>query len=416
MTQNPLVDLGAQSSKTAQLKPALAAALASLEVKLDQELTRYRRTRTVYRNPSQPRVGSFTSSQLQQLTVLSTKEGKKTAPEEIGRDHQKELEVTVTTAAPSSKQQEELSIPDKANTSSPTLDSQQMTEALKTGDLQIPTPSKTTQVPNSTSISIVPAITQHNNSENTTQPNDFLDSSEALLRSLAQEQANTQNQTSTSNSLLSPLGIGSMLLLLLASLTFGFVIFNPKNLPHFNFKGLLTNETTTKVQNTGEEPDNTQLGHEPQLTPIPKYPNLAQKELPEVRDPNDVVGLKPKPKEISIPTPYSAATVNPTTTPYQLQSAPSIKNSPPITTLTTPSPFSEHPLDTQIKRSKDGFYHLLTENQSPQAFTSARKIVPDAYLSADGKYIYLGAVKSKDKAQQLLKQLESKGIKAQFQR
>jgi len=40
--------LGTQSSKTPGLKPQLAAALACLEVQLDQELARYRRTRTGY--------------------------------------------------------------------------------------------------------------------------------------------------------------------------------------------------------------------------------------------------------------------------------------------------------------------------------------------------------------------------------
>jgi hypothetical protein len=57
MSQNQLVESGHQSSKTPGLKPALAAALSCLEVQLDQELARYRRTRTAFKTPSQPRIG-----------------------------------------------------------------------------------------------------------------------------------------------------------------------------------------------------------------------------------------------------------------------------------------------------------------------------------------------------------------------
>src|SRR4051794_19521900 len=73
MTQNPLNDSG--SSKTPGLKPALAAALASLEVPLDQELARYRRTRTGLVSSNQPRVVSYMSSQLQPLTAIPTTSG-----------------------------------------------------------------------------------------------------------------------------------------------------------------------------------------------------------------------------------------------------------------------------------------------------------------------------------------------------
>ncbi|MBO3463520.1 hypothetical protein G7B40_006900 [Aetokthonos hydrillicola Thurmond2011] len=426
MSQNPLIDLGIQSSTPVQLKPALAAALASLEVKLDQELARYRRTKTVYRNLSQPRVGSFTSSQLQQLTLLSMKESVKNTSQESGTENQKEPPATVTAAATSLSQQEELSVPDQTNTPSiPSSQTFQQTPVTpKTEELQnLTITANTTEITNSTSIvsTVTPQAPESNN-KNPVQPDDFLDSSEALLRSLAEEQTNTPKQTNPNNSLLSPLGIGSMLLLLLASLTFGFVVFNPKSISQFNLKGVFTSKTTTKVENTAAQSKKTKLGDEPALTPIPKYPNLAQRELPEVRDPNDVVGLKPKPNPTSISSPYSISTTNPSTTPYQLQPiqpvAPTINNSPPILTATTPlSPFSQKPvaIDTQIKPSKDGFYHIVTENQGLQAFNSARKIVPDAYLSADGKFIYMGAVKNKDKAQQLIQQLEAKGIKARVQ-
>jgi len=244
MSQNPLVDTttsAAKSSKTPELKPALAAALASLEVKLDQELARYRRTRTVYRTPSQPRVGSSTLLKPQQLTVISTTEGKKPTVEESRQANHDKFEAVTATDAPTSVQQEELSIPDNTNTPSVSTPETQeeMPVTPKTEEvhnLKMPsTPQKaktqTTPTPNSTSI--VPAVVEEPKS-----PEDFLESSEALIRSLAEAQPDTNRRTISSDSLLSPLGIGSMLLLLLASLTLGFIVFNPKSLPQFSLGGL----------------------------------------------------------------------------------------------------------------------------------------------------------------------------------
>ena len=56
MNQNPLID----SSQTPVLNPALTTALASLEVQLDQELTRYRRTRKNARQQPLSGVESYT--------------------------------------------------------------------------------------------------------------------------------------------------------------------------------------------------------------------------------------------------------------------------------------------------------------------------------------------------------------------
>lgn len=436
MSQNPLVDKtsAAQSSKIALLKPALAAALASLEVQLDQELARYRRTRTVYRTLTQPRVESSTSSKPQQLTVFSTIGGKKPTVEESLSSNQKKFgAVTTNTPDTTALQREEQMVPHKTNippSASAPETPQEIPDQPKTEELhnlKIPSTSvgaktQTTPVPNSTSI--VPAVVENRTSENPT-PDDFLESSEALLRSLTEEQPNTQRRTNSSDSLLSPLGIGSMLLLLLASLTLGFIVFNPTWLPHFSLDGWLKPKTSDKAENTEESGNNTKTGLlQPQLTPIPKYPNLAESEFPEVRDPNDVVGLKPK----AIPTlkasPYPVATQNPTnpaTTAIQQQPVAPPINSPPISTPTTPYQSSQSPdkrqqqPDAQLKLSRDGYYHIVTENQGARVFASARKVVPDAYLSTDGKLIYLGAVKNKDKAQQRLQQLQANGIKARIQ-
>ncbi len=424
MSQNSLVDTStAQFSKTSGLKPALAAALASLEVQLDQELARYRRTRTVYRTLTQPRVGSSTTSQLQQLTVISTKEGKKQTSEDIRRGNQNNFGAVTTNTPALTVQPEELSVADKTNTSSasPAETQEEILATPKTKELhnlQVPSVGAKTN-----STSIVPKIAEDRKSENPKEPDDFLESSEALLQSL-KEEPNTQRRTNSSD-LLSPLGIGSMLLLLLASLTLGFIVFNPTRLPQFSLDGWLKPKTLTNAENTDESGKNTKTGlQQPQLTPIPKYPNLAESEFPELRNPNDVVGLKPKARPTLKASPYPAATpkpTNPRTTAIQLQPVAPPINSPPISTAITPN-LSSHLLnqnqqhaDAQLKTSRDGYYHLVTENQGDRTFAEAKNVVPDAYLATDGKLIYLGAVKNKEKAQKLLQKLQAQGIKARIQ-
>ncbi|MGI0491933.1 hypothetical protein ACN4EG_08975 [Alkalinema pantanalense CENA528] len=61
-------------------------------------------------------------------------------------------------------------------------------------------------------------------------PSDYLESSEALLRSLAEEEAQADLERGVLENLLTPLGVGSMLLMLLASGMFGYLVMNPNSL------------------------------------------------------------------------------------------------------------------------------------------------------------------------------------------
>ncbi|RMF67059.1 MAG: hypothetical protein D6742_08375 [Cyanobacteria bacterium J069] len=66
-----------------------------------------------------------------------------------------------------------------------------------------------------------------------TEPEDYLASSEHLLRHLAEDEEElraTQQEPGMLQSLLTPLGIGSMILLLLSSLSFGYLVMNPSGL------------------------------------------------------------------------------------------------------------------------------------------------------------------------------------------
>ncbi|MUH00181.1 hypothetical protein F7734_51105 [Scytonema sp. UIC 10036] len=463
MSQNSLVDTsGAQSSKSYRLKPALAAALASLEVQLDQELTRYRRTKTGYGTLPRAHIGKVMANQPQPLSAIATTGGKSQSPAEdnLG-DELEKFGLVATPSAPVGMEKEDIALPSTTINTPLTFTEeplQKVSSLSKAEDiLQRETlqslaasvsstieelesslasdHAKTKNTTGSSSVSIVPTnVKEHgspknlaevdNNNDSRTQPNDYLESSEALLRSLTEEQSKEKKQPSPSNdSLLSPLGIGSMLLLLVASMTLGYVVFNPKSLPQISLDGLLKkNIQPTTETSSGSAKSGTNIP-EPTLTPLRKYPNLAEQEFPEVRDPNDVVGLKPKPK----PAPVAIApNPNPVPPPFPVNPPTQRVEPLPPPTATLPSPIvtaSPKPKlatvqpkpNAEIKPSADGLYHVITDNKGSNALASARKIVPDAYLSDNGAFIYLGALKNKEKAQSLVQQLQSKGIKARIQ-
>ncbi|TVP61847.1 MAG: hypothetical protein EA343_13180 [Nodularia sp. (in: Bacteria)] len=383
-----------KSSKISGLKPPLAAALASLEVPIDQELARYRRTRIGVRIQNQSRMGSYISTQSPDLLDHPATESEITPTVEDNNI------LTTPAFIPNENPQEN---PAPTNAKLDDFNLLSNSESIKT---QIPQSST-----NSAS-GIVPVVVDADQNEPPasdypSQSDDYLESSEALLRSLTDEQQSTDQQSNSNDSLLSPLGIGSMLLLLVASLTLGYVVLNP-NSPGWSGFNLARLFATDSSLNNAENPEkvesNTQPQTQPTLTSLPRYPNLAAKEFPEVRNPTDVVGLQPRVK----PTP------SPMITP-DMQLLPRLQPIPP--TAETLSEETTIPLNAnaELKPAADGFYHIVTDNQGDRALSNAQKVVPDAYLSPQQTLIYLGAAKTQDAAQQKLQKLQSQGIKARIQ-
>ncbi|MCC5623410.1 hypothetical protein LC574_19720, partial [Nostoc sp. CHAB 5715] len=204
MTQNPLNDSGTQSSKTPGLKPALAAALASLEVPLDQELARYRRTRNGLVASKQPRVASYMSSQPQPLTAIRTTLGTTQSSVTEIKPNVPPTSVPVNLQGTSAPATAKIDVPP---TSSLAVNPQKnqasaMAKIEELNNLNVPSTSDSAKTqtqlpppPPNFSSTIVPAIIKDTKSEsllppNDTpkHPNDYLESSEALLRSLTEEQ------------------------------------------------------------------------------------------------------------------------------------------------------------------------------------------------------------------------------------
>jgi hypothetical protein len=408
MSQNPQI-LGTQSSKTPGLKPPLAAALACLEVQLDQELARYRRTRTGYNTPNQSRASSNTSQPQQSAIAMIARRKPISTPSSLVQQEQPVLQPNTPPASVEVETPQEMPAATTVNT-----------EPSKSPTVEI---IDKTDTPSSENGSIVPAVVKSEKTENTPsddtpkQPDDYLESSEALLRSLAEEQPQKRKPTNN-DSLLSPLGIGSRLLLLVVSIILGYVLFNPKSLSVFLSAG--KSEPNSPPTASTNNVKNTEVAKpERPTTPIPKYPDLARDEFPEVNDPNDVVGLKPKPKPTprALPSPVAAQIpANPPLTPIQqAQPLPGLNlPTPKATTSPSSATVPEKPL-SEVKPSADGFYHIVIDNEGDRAFASARQVVPDAYLSPEGKLIYLGALKTKEQVKQQIELLQSKGIKARVE-
>ncbi|BAZ13780.1 hypothetical protein NIES4071_56200 [Calothrix sp. NIES-4071] len=419
MSQNTVTHLGSQLSKTPSLKPPLAAALAGMEVQLDRELARYRRTRTGgYRasNQSSSYTPNSSSVGLQYLTPVTA-----TPPENVADSinlDENTTEIPIPENVTPSTSTNEIPLPPPPPPPPP---------PPLFPDVTITPPVKETAISPQNSGSIVPVTTikaskdeniepRITDSTSQNQPEDYLESSEALLRSLTEEAPKAEKRPkSNSDTLLSPLGIGSILLLLMASVILGYVVINPKSLPQFSLNGLFkrNNSTATNTDIDSQSSNgNTQTVAQPQLTPIPRYPNLAKDEFPEVKTPNDVVGLTPKPKPTLAPTP-TVPLENSSPSPSSVIAPPSPieATQTPVAITPSPTPTQDIPLN-DLKPSSDGFYHVVIDNNGGNAFDNARKVVPDAYLSPDGKLIYLGAIKNKQKVQELLTEIRGKGLDA----
>ena len=420
---------GKEPSKTPYIKPKLAAALASLEVQLDQELARYRRTRLNERKPNQGHFWKTATNKSAQLNNVVTKLEHTPASESENTSTE---ELTVQSLASGSEVNK--NIPSSALPQvnpQASSSSRDKTQKLETDSLEVDLP-KEKQNSNELNLKTAPNSSPIVPTKKTKQkqtktlpgeqtiiqsPEDYLESSEELLRSFSAEQKSTKKSAVKTDGLLTPLGIASMMLLLVACSLVGWAAANPGELPKLSFGSLFK-------QNSDDNPEDPIVsGSSRTLTqpsipkkPIPKKPNLAAQEFPEVKNPGDVVNLRPKaqltpnPSPEALPSPTSQITVGE-------NSSQASNEATSNTTVQTPQVTEEKQetqSDADIKPSADGFYHVVVDNLGVASVTQAQQVVPDAYISDDGKLIHLGALKTKERAQKLLTELKSKGLEAKI--
>lgn len=288
------------------LHPALQNVLANLDVQLEEELTRYRRLRA--RKPVAPQ-------KRRNLTGAVRGQGDTTRNTAINRA----APLPPPTFAASSGAEPPLPPPPPMAIAPPEPDS------FPSAGTSVSSLAARLSSPAPLSPQVLPPDSP--SADLSTAAEDSLESSEQLLRSLAEEETELRQRDQDPgvlSSLLTPLGIGSMLLLLLSSVTFGYLLMNPATLGLIGFgNSEATSETGSVPATTGAT-----ATASPHASVVPSGPNLAQQEFVDL----NLDTLSNVPGE---PRPTTSARVAPPS-PVAVQSP--IAPAPPEPRLSSPPP------------------------------------------------------------------------------
>jgi hypothetical protein len=205
------------------LHPTLRRALGVLDARLDDELARYRR----YRKGMKIAPSSVTALQRSMATVaapalrLPTPSPTVAAPAIAPTVATEDITVNQTPAPP---------LPPRTPHSFQNELPVGATSALVVAAAQADTPNAAEPLIRPEDLPQYGFVTDDRFATDATAPNDYLESSEELLRSLAVEEATVAAERHVLEGLLTPFGVGSMLLMLLGSGMFGYLIMNPASL------------------------------------------------------------------------------------------------------------------------------------------------------------------------------------------
>ncbi|HIK13348.1 MAG TPA: hypothetical protein IGS52_24330 [Oscillatoriaceae cyanobacterium M33_DOE_052] len=423
MNQPSSRDTTATAAPTPKLSPALQAVLASLDVDIDTELARYRRQRRGEQlEPSFRTIG--------------------------GEKVQKNLDLIQLTPTSSSQSHSEL--PNSAVAASGTpLPPPREQSAAPTTSLPFQPYTSAPIVPVSGNGAASPEASHTRRVEPevvTTEPDDYLESSEVLLKSIDEENSrNISPELATtsrrkSKNFLTPLTVGSALLFVAASGTLAYALLNGGGGGNWSLKRLWP----------GESPAPTTAVTQPTPNPVanaePKSPNLARREFV----PLDVETLGTLDDgESSLPTPAPAqapalvATAPQTPPPagslpeVAVATAPPVPGTAPtlpnagglenINTILLPESVKQKPTPPAPGVSPTAaatapavpadlavpqFYYLLMEYKSDASLRQARDWVPDAYVREFpvGVRIQLGAYDDEPTAKEVAAELQQYGL------
>ncbi len=400
MSKRSSVESPNHQSLSTPIKPALQAALGCMDVSLEAELTTYRRHRRRAEQWVSPsvRTGKQTATTEQQLA--------ENQPPEAGGQTQQPLSMPLSLGG-------------------------------SQGDAPLATTKGGTKL-----------------SGNAFAPNKYLESSEKLIESLDEETAEPAVERSLAASLLTPLGLSSMLLFLLSCTALGYAVMHPSSLAKMAGLNRLLDRTTPSPSDSRATTAKSDSG----TKELPKAPNLASKEFVEL-DLSTLSNVKPTASSIASPSPKASIPPNPAAppapsaavpiptedgnpargreqglnnlstallpspSPSTAQSVPTLPTLPPTpspaqSTAVSPatvSPATTAPVGRPI-RAADGFYYVVTDYTNEKALQQARTAVPDAYVRnfSKGVKIQMGALNDAASAERLVKELQAKGVKPQY--
>ena len=370
MSQRPLTTISTKSIPTYQIPSALAAALGSLDVNLEDELIRYRRH--CAGEPPPPPRGLERDRPHPPLDLISV-----TAP------------ITAKTSPPLPKLTRESHEAIASDKEKPTAEKLVETPQLETPSTALsPKQVSLEQVtdsaiakanPEKASLVLLAQQSKTANLANSTtepkDPEDYLKSSEELLKSL-EDDDETSGDRHWSQSLLTPLGIGLMLLVVTGCVAVGLLLANPSMVRHLFPNGSFNAQTPATDKNP--TPPSPTAG-------IPQTPNLADREF----------------TPITLDT-LSTLETNPSPIPVPLQPTPKSEFQP-----SDPSTSQEQPTENQ-------YFYVVTPYDLA-TLEQVRQIIPDAYIRYDlpqGTQIQLGAFQEEYRANALAEELQSQGIAA----
>jgi hypothetical protein len=399
---SPLSPVGKSPSTSPNpgLNPALQAVLGSLDVNLEAELARFRRDRPRKASPSNASPPPASPKPLETISVKATNGNGATG------------------------------IPNGTSANSPFETIAPPTSPVSPVQPPVSEPSNSTQAPSISPTEI--------------QPDDYLESSEALLKNLTAEPSSKEDQSeseSRSDGLLSPLGIGSMLLLLLASATFGYVWVNPASVSHLN--RIFGREKPKTAQTAANKPGETSAKTAKNL---PNSPNLASQEFeqltlrslgrvePRVTPP--IVPLaSPRPQTpVNTPAPLPAAQpanvpldLSRTLLPQPFQSGAASGNAPQAvpTPTTTPTPARNNnrpggrqPAASRTAPKGGNRFLVVMAYNGDRSLAQARRVASAAYVRRlrDGNRIQLASFPTAAEARAKVQALKKQGISAQLYR
>lgn len=433
------------------LKPALQLALSSLDVQLEEELARYRRQRVGQPIPSPRGLGRKRNrgKSLDLISVEATGGRTKTqaTPQSTNAPQSTAIASPLATVNPSVAEASTLQ-----PTPTPSPDQAKGSEsAIASLSSQLALTTRTEEPGPNTAGSLT------NAADPAADPDDYLESSEQLLRSLAEEEAQIRARRPSSSlmtSLLTPLGIGSMLLLLLSSVTFGYVLMNPSSLGFLRI-GRANQDSAPEVTEEG-----TASGGQASTT---TSPNLAEREFvdlnlntlstletrsgstgsplpnPQVAPTTAATAItpsrtqaQPTPTAVPVPVNRPAPAARPTvvqptsvtparpapTRPAPTRPAPAAYNPPaaPEVPAVAPAAPAPAPATPTAPQAATGDYHyVVTDYSGDRALEEARTVVPGAYVrnSPEGAHVQLGAFTEAERAEELVQELQNQGIQAE---
>jgi hypothetical protein len=464
MRQRSSRDSTSLSSKP--LHSVLQTALGSLDVHLEEELSRYRRSRKG--KPAKPSSRRNRSHNATMDTIYVEAKGGRTqaAAGAIALSSNLGKPSPVPPPPPSKMRKSEAAA--TASQLAIATDASPIPEAEPAG---LGTPA------------VEPETTQKlvNPDDINLGPDDYLESSEELLKSLDDDPEIPPSEPGFVQSLLTPLGIGSMLLLLLSSVTLGYLIMNPASLGIFS-EGESRGDRNSNSGEVAIRSGSTDLPS----NVLPGSPDLATEEFRELN--LDTLGTLPT-GEVSAPVPVtgtvnSGATPTPTASaasslPAPLPNPQSTSNLPTTAVPATvsmrpngrsaptqaapvaprpaaarpgatarPSPSARSSAPAQANtatparppavqaqpasppvaaapapaanpapsQSQDGYFYVTTPYNGDRSLEQARQAVGDAYVRnfpEGGAQVQVGAFRDRAGAEDLANELEQQGISAE---